>query len=110
MMQAAQFNPVGHGQALTAQILSQAAQQPMQQIRTVAPNQLQSRAFNAMDEVQKERAFNRDFYKQQDQQQASLALEAERNANALNRQRLADKSALERIELQDKKAIAPGGY
>ena len=112
-----QLNPVGHGQALTAQILAANAQPSMGPIRTVAAPQVRSQAFNSMDEVQKERAFNRDFYSQKDAQGAATALEAQRQGNALTleglrsdnalaRQNLSDKSALARLELADEKAIA----
>lgn len=115
-----QLNPVGHGQALTAQILAANAQPSMGPIRTVAQPQLQSRAFNSMDEVQKELAFNRDFYSQKDAQGAATALEGQRqgnalaleglrNENALERQKLSDKNALDRLELADEKAIALEG-
>ena len=75
------LQPVGHGQALTAQLLAANAAPAMGPIRTVAPQQLQSRSVNLMDEVQKERAYNRNFYLQKDAQQAALALEAQRNDN-----------------------------
>jgi hypothetical protein len=51
--------------------------------------------------VQKERAFNRDFYRQQDQQNASIALEAQRNAYALNQEKIKDENAFKRLEKEN---------
>lgn len=100
------LQPVGHGQALTAQLLAANAAPAMGPIRTVAPQQLQSRSVNLMDEVQKDRAFNRDFYKQRDAQQAAISLEGQRQRNALALEGERNKNALNRLELSDKKEIA----
>jgi hypothetical protein len=117
MMQQAQLIPTSHGQALTAQLLAANARPAMGPINTVRAPQVASQGVNLMQEVQNDRAFNRELYRQkdsqdaarslqEDQQQASIALEAQRNANALNRQELADKSALSRQELSDKSALS----
>lgn len=119
-MQQAQLNPVGHGQALTAQLLMANQAPVMGPIKTVAPQQIRSQGVNLSAEAMNDRAFNRDFYKQQDMQRASMALqkdqqlasaalEGTRNLNALERQKLSDKSALDRLELADEKAIALEG-
>jgi hypothetical protein len=101
MMQQAQLIPTSHGQALTAQLLAANARPAMGPINTVQPMQIRSQGVNFLDEVQKERAFNRDFYRQQDQQNASIALEAQRNAYALNQEKIKDENAFKRLEKEN---------
>jgi len=101
MMQQAQLIPTSHGQALTAQLLAANARPAMGPINTVQPTQIRSQGVNFLDEVQKERAFNRDFYRQQDQQNASIALEAQRNAYALNQEKIKDENAFKRLEKEN---------
>lgn len=101
MMQQAQLIPTSHGQALTAQLLAANARPAIGPINTVQPLQIRSQGINLMDEVQKERAFNRDFYRQQDQQNASIALEAQRNAYALNQEKIRDENAFRRLEKEN---------
>ena len=54
MMQAAQLNPVGHGQALTAQLLVNNQRPAMGPIKTVAPQQLRSQGVNLNAEAMNE--------------------------------------------------------
>ena len=102
-MQQARLNPMGHGQALTAQLLVNNQRPAMGPIRTVAPQQLQSRGVNLMSEVQNERAFNRDYYKQKDAQNAAISLEGQRQGNALTLEKQRNINANARIDKQDEK-------
>ena len=101
MMQQAQLIPTSHGQALTAQLLAANARPSMGPINTVQPMQIRSQGINLMDEVQKERAFNRDFYRQQNLQNAAIALEAQKNAFTLNQEKIRNENAFKRLEKEN---------